>query len=98
MRTIKLMADYDCFPLWEILDDGLENIDPLDLPISEDLHDALQNWTDKYNATLKDDDPISSSFASNEEEEAFKEEGEELFQWLKKELGENFKILKYIDK
>lgn len=37
MKTIKLMADYDCFPLWKSSPGEVGNIDPEDLPISYDL-------------------------------------------------------------
>jgi hypothetical protein len=94
MRTIKLMTDYDCFPLWEILDDGLVNLDPRTLPISEKLICSLKNWTDKYDSTLDLSDPINSAFASIQDEESFNREGKLLYQCLKKELGDNFEVLK----
>ncbi len=35
MKRIKLMADYDCYPLWLDSDDEVGNIDPDVLPISD---------------------------------------------------------------
>jgi hypothetical protein len=95
MRTIKLMTDYECFPLWEISDDVSENLDPCKLPISEELKCALQNWANQYDETLNHQDPLASCFASESAEKLFQEEGEKLFQWLEKELGSTFKILKH---
>lgn len=88
------MADYGCFPLWEPSSEEY-NIDPNNLPISEELKSALMNWADKYDATLNQDYPPDSCFASKAEEEAFEEESEILFQQLQRELGEDFEILKY---
>ncbi|MDV3349815.1 hypothetical protein D0962_21105 [Leptolyngbyaceae cyanobacterium CCMR0082] len=94
MRTLKLMADYDCFPLWEILDNDLKNIDPSDLPLSNKLRNSLKIWSDKYNATLNYDDPINSGFESEIDEQKFEQEGEALFKFLKKELGREFRIIR----
>jgi hypothetical protein len=96
MRTIKLIAEYSCFPLWEIFDDAAkENLDPRELPISEELKFALFDWADKFDSTLDQNYPPDSCFASKAEEEAFEEEGEMLFQQLQRELGEDFEVLKY---
>jgi len=41
VRIIKLMADYQCFPLWEASPGKVGNVDPNTLPISEGLK---LNW------------------------------------------------------
>jgi hypothetical protein len=78
MRTIKLMADYGCFPLWEPSSEEY-NVDPNGLPISEELKSALMSWADKYDVILNQEDPASSTFASNVEKKAFEKEGEMLY-------------------
>jgi hypothetical protein len=92
MRTIKLMVDYHCFPLWED-NDGLQNLDHNLLPISDDLKISLDNWADKYDQTLNTQDPLNSGFSSKIDEESFKEEGQILFERLSQELGLEFKII-----
>lgn len=93
MKTIKLMADYYCFPLWEASPDQVGNIDPHTLPITNKLVDELISWAHKYDATLDLDNPTNSGFKSNEDEAAFNKIGMELTKKLQEELGENFKVI-----
>lgn len=94
MRTLKLMPDYYCFPLWETLVDGLDNINHYTLSISNDLKTELDLWADKYDATLNKEDPSASKFESQSKEEAFWKEGYDLLERLNKELkGQNFNII-----
>jgi hypothetical protein len=92
MRTIKLMADYHCFPLWED-DDEPQNLDHNLLPISDSLKISLDNWADKYDQTLNTQDPLSSGFSSKIDEENFKAECQILFERLSQELGSEFKVI-----
>ncbi|THK38787.1 hypothetical protein EHS39_07095 [Ensifer sp. MPMI2T] len=75
MRTLKLMPDYHCFPLWENAGKAATNVDPASLPIPEDLILRLNSWAAKFNATLNPDDPIKSGFKSETLEQAFLDEG-----------------------
>ena len=44
-EKIKLMADYQCFPLWDASQEGGgRNIDPDELPISLSLKARLNLW------------------------------------------------------
>lgn len=61
MRVIKLMADYQCFPLWEASPGAVGNIDPKDLPISLSLQRELMVWAEKFDATLNMQDPARCS-------------------------------------
>lgn len=96
MRTIKLMADYQCFPLWEASPGIVGNIDPQDLPISSWLKQALMTWAGKFDATLNMDDPASSGFESEDAVNEFREEGDALVQRLQEELGKNYTVVKNI--
>ena len=40
-----------------------------------DLAERIENWDDRFQVTFKDDDPAESGFASQEEEQAYMEEG-----------------------
>ncbi|GAB2657168.1 hypothetical protein GCM10009743_37240 [Kribbella swartbergensis] len=64
------MADYECYPLWES-QDGLNNVDPFDLPIPGELANALTEWSDQYTATLNRSDPRSSGFTDTASAEAW---------------------------
>jgi hypothetical protein len=98
MRTLKLMTDFDCFPLWENLKEGLDNIDPNSLAISEDLKESLSRWAATYNATLNQDYPPDSGFLTEEEAENFEQEGKRMFGELKQQLMNTFKISYYSQK
>jgi hypothetical protein len=52
MRSIKMMADYHCWPLWEASAGRVGNIDPRTLPISRDLVVQLESWARLYDARI----------------------------------------------
>lgn len=93
MKKLKLMADYQCYPLWLNSDDEVGNIDPNILPISNILKDELNIWSDKYDETLNLDDPLNSGFVNPEEETAFKEKGKHLRELLQMELGSDYEVI-----
>jgi len=62
VHPLRLMADYECYPLWGS-QDGSHNVNPFDLPIPGDLVNALLQWSDEYEATLNRSDPQKSGFA-----------------------------------
>ena len=91
-RSLKLMADYECSPLWEQTETGTGNIDPEDLPISQGLRDALNAWAQRYDETLDRDAPRRSGFPNPEAEAAFNAEGQALLDKLKTELGQEYTL------
>lgn len=92
MKKIKLMADYQCYPLWLNSNDAVGNINPNTLPISNVLKNELNNWSDKYDETLNLDDPLTSGFATPEEEMVFNEMGQSLKEKLQAELGDDYEV------
>jgi hypothetical protein len=92
MRTIKLMADYQCYPLWGVPPDELGDINPDTLPISQNLKMQLIKWAQTFDATLNMNDPASSGFLSDQEEVEFKKIGHELGERLQNELGSEFDV------
>jgi hypothetical protein len=92
MRRIKLMPDYDCWPLWETGED-VGNIDPASLPISERLQERLEAWARRYDETLNRENPATSGFASSEVESSFEKEGVALCAALMAELGEGSEVV-----
>lgn len=97
MKIIKLMADYYCFPLWNNSSGEVGNIDPESLPLSSELKLRLNEWSEKYDLILNDDDPASSDFETKEDEQAFIREGSELAKYLQIELGDSYQITYYYD-
>ena len=86
---LKLMSDYHCFPLWAMPG----NIDPDDLPLSDELKSALHQWATSYDRTLNHDYPPDSGFADPKDEEAFEVEGVRLGQELQRELGGLYEVV-----
>ncbi len=54
-KKIKLMADYQCYPLWDMEEIG--NIDPNKLPISIVLKRQLNTWAECYDDLLVTKEP-----------------------------------------
>jgi len=93
MRSIRISADYECYPLWEANPGIVGNINPADLPISPELIDQLMSWANTFDKTLNMDDPVNSGFQNDQEEFSFREEGLILAEKLKNELGEGYLIV-----
>lgn len=93
LRTVRVMADYECHPLW-LSGPQTGDIAPDDprLGLSPKLAKLLSDWADEYDETLCADDPISSGFSSNGAEFAFYRAGEELAVLLAQELGGNWTV------
>jgi isopentenyldiphosphate isomerase len=90
--TLKLMADYHCFPLWE---EGGDNIDPATLGLPLALATRLEAWADAFDSTLNMNDPMSplpmrAGFlgAGEDEDAAFEREGHALWWALRAALPE----------
>ncbi|EXU62615.1 hypothetical protein Z951_40395 [Streptomyces sp. PRh5] len=91
-RTVRLSADYECYPVWVITEQGLENVAPDSLPLSKRLIEDLDRWGDEYEATYNRDDPITSGFASKAAEQDFVERGNGLAHRLRDELDETWHV------
>ncbi len=85
---VRLSAEYNCHPLWIVETDGLDNVRPKELGLSEELCRAIERWDEAYQRTFVPDDPVSSDFATAAEERAFEEEGVLLRARLQEELGD----------
>ncbi|MFO1368398.1 MAG: hypothetical protein U1F46_05330 [Marinagarivorans sp.] len=86
MKTIKLMPDYECFPLWHCDEEKVGDIDPASIGISQELVRKLSDWQSDYDATLDRLNGENSGFPSKEKEIAFVVKGYELAKELKCEL------------
>ena len=93
MKVIKLMADYHCYPLWDMSPGECGDIAPSEIPISKELQQRLLNWAAIYNETLDQNYPPDSGFKDSEEESKFSNEGKELVECLRNELGSDFSVV-----
>ena len=88
---ILVLPDYGSYPTWQPGTDEY-NIDPEKLPISQDLANELNVWGDEYDATLVQDDPISSGFPEEASKNAFAERGARLARRLAAELAGHYRV------
>lgn len=91
-RRLKLMPDYECWPLWGMAPDEAGNIDPASLPLGPETVAHLARWAEAYDAALDRDDPARSAFPSPEAQAAFEAEGLALWHDLQTELGEDYEV------
>ena len=91
-KRIKLMADYDCWPLWGMEDDAIGNIDPATLPLTPETLDRLSRWAETFDSWLDRADPANSPPVSQADLDAFEREGRDLWSRLGEELGDGFEI------
>jgi len=93
MRRIKLMADYECWPLWEASPGVVGNVDPNSLGLSASTLDALGRWAKHYDSFLNIDSPLDSREVSPEEQDSFTSEGRRLWALLQVELSGTCEVL-----
>lgn len=89
---IKIMPDYNCYPLWQISDGLVININPGELPLSPELKGLLSDWQNKYDDTLNKMDPINSGFRTREDEMNFELQGLTIWKRLIREIGNEYVI------
>jgi hypothetical protein len=59
-KRIKVMADYDCHPLWALDEDVYGDIAPEKLNLSPELTHDLNVWAEAYSSSLNREDPSQS--------------------------------------
>ena len=96
MKKIKLMADYQSYPLWGTTLEEFGDIPPDSLPISLSLKSSLEEWAERYNDTMNIDDPASSGFKNKGDEKLFINDGRKLAERLQVELGNAYEIIYHI--
>lgn len=86
----RLAPEYGCHALWEITDEGdLDNFAASSLEgLPDDLAREVEAWDDRFHDTYVPDDPASSGFASEREQQAHDREGLELARRIATALGE----------
>ena len=87
-NKLKIMADYQCFPIWGAFDNYSGNINPELLPITDELKEMFSAWRIKYDETLNDENPASSGFRTKEQEYLFDNQGVVLWKALAEQMGE----------
>jgi hypothetical protein len=94
-RKIKLMAEYNYSPLWDM--ETADNLDLDELPLSSSIQKKLSNWAEIYNQIINWDNPADSSF-SDVVQDNFEKEGVNIWQQLQEELSPNYQIFYFSEK
>lgn len=90
MVTIKVEPEYNYYVLWNV--EEADYLEGSDLLLSIGLIDRIRHWQDTFDATLNQDYPPDSGFASPEEEIAFEQEGLAIAEQIQAELGNDYEI------
>ena len=92
-HVIKLMADYNCWPLWWADGEQVGDIDPHTLPLKAETVARLLRWAEQYDAGLNWADPAASAWPSRAAYEEFEREGFNLWLQLRDELRATHTVL-----
>ena len=90
MLAIKLMADFGCWPLWDLND--ARNIDPESLPLSESLIDDLDRWVEMFEEDFEWGSAASSEWDPSHLDR-FEAEGVRLWRCLIQELRGSCRVV-----
>jgi hypothetical protein len=91
MKAIKVMADYDSWPLWHYKDE-VGNIDPASLSLSAKLIADLAAWSANYDTWLTVDEVTDAMINHHEKI------GRELYERLRRELKDKYKVVYFSEK
>lgn len=94
---LKVMADYHCYPLWLVDQNGPKNISPESLLLDTKIIQQLYEWADKYDSTLNLDDPRNSGFPSPQAHRAFVDSGLQIAKELAKYTNATWAITYFDD-
>ena len=92
-KIIKLMADYQSWPLWWSGNEGSGNIEPKSLPISAETVERLNRWSNVFDTQLNLDDPSTIQPLQGIRLNRFESEGIALWQKLREELSDAYEVV-----
>jgi hypothetical protein len=92
VSKIRVMAEYECFPVWIIRGTETLNPPPEDLGVGQDLAADLRRWAADFDSTFNPDDPLSSGFQEANDEEEFNERGRGLAHRVAAAVGSEFQV------
>jgi len=75
MQQFRVMAEYECHPIWRDDADGVSNIAPDDLALPGGLASRLNQWAMTFEETFAVSDPPHSGFADAVSRDQFYERG-----------------------
>ncbi len=92
-KKIRLSTDYQCWPLWWEEADEVGDIDPKTLPLRPETIAGLERWAETFDSWMDLDDPASEQEPSDEEFQAFEQDGVRLWKQLQQELAPDYEVI-----
>ena len=92
--NIKLLADYQCWPLWHHEGKVVGDIDPRETGVSDALVGDLERWVEVFESHMDLKDPASTRWTK--EEAQFDSEGRKLCCRLAEELSDRYTIFYHV--
>ncbi len=89
-KKIKVMTEYNYFPLWDM--ETADNLEAEDLPLSLEISEKLADWGDIYDQIINWDDPSLSGFKSEQDKINFEKQGVILAIKIQEELGFDYQV------
>jgi hypothetical protein len=91
-KKLKLMPDYDCFPLWWIDHPaGKIAVEPDEVPLAPETRARLERWAQAFDDQLDRANPPASRF-DKADWARFDEEGLAIWGLLQRELGPGWEV------
>ena len=91
-RQIKLMWDYECWPLWQHDGEIFDTVDPSSFPLSEQTLARLAAWASIPDKKLTEVEYPPDMTWTEDEKKRFEQEGLDLWKALRHELGRNYYV------
>lgn len=91
-KTIKLMSDYQCYPLWAMGNEAPANLAPNTLPLSSETLLGLEKWAAMFDSWMDLEEPASTTEPSATQVATFEAEGIRLWKQLRRELAPTYEV------
>ena len=92
-KKIRLSTDYQCWPLWQEEGEEVGDIDPKTLPLPPETVARLEHWAATFDSWIDLDEPNAPTEPTDEEFEAFEQEGLRLWKQLIQELAPHYEVV-----
>lgn len=92
---VRVMAEYESYPLWQEGRNGVTNISPESLGLPVELAAQLEAWARDFDSTLDLGDPARSGFTDPSLERVFYARGLVLAKGVAAALGEEAEVVFY---
>lgn len=89
---LRVLAEYECWPLWQEVRNGVRNLAPEDLGLPESLASGFHAWARKYEETFDPTYPMNSGFADVASENEFYAQGLELAREMAAMIGDDAEV------